>query len=101
MGALNDIGMQLDARLQQSSVRVRITERCDAMLACYDGGGATYGPHIDNADGDGRVDGRVLTVLLYLNPRWDKRHGGELAIFTPLTGSATNPKGSSVEGSWH
>lgn len=39
-GALEDIGMQLDERLQRSSLGLRITERCDAMLACYDGGGA-------------------------------------------------------------
>merc|ERR1712183_895666 len=79
--AIADIGMQLDARLQQSSLRLRITEHCDGMLACYDGGGAAYGPHIDNADGDGKVDGRILTVILYLNSDWDRSKGGELAIF--------------------
>ena len=30
------------------------TRRTDLMVACYPGGGAAYGPHVDNADGDGR-----------------------------------------------
>merc|ERR1712048_1291398 len=98
MGALNDIGMQLDARLQQSSLRLRITERCDAMLACYDGGGAAYGPHIDNADGDGRVDGRILTAVLYLNSDWDRSNGGELAIFQTESGEVGDP---GAVGTWH
>ena len=32
--ALTDLGMQLDLRLQRSLLRLRITERCDGMLAC-------------------------------------------------------------------
>lgn len=32
--ALTDLGMQLDLRLQRSSLQLRITERCDGMLAC-------------------------------------------------------------------
>ena len=68
------------------------------MLACYDGGGASYGPHVDNADGDGRVDGRVLTVVVYLNEAWDRGHGGELAIFQPEAGELGD---DGVEGRWH
>merc|ERR1712224_722078 len=34
--ALADLGMQLDPRLQRSNLRIRITERCDGMLALYD-----------------------------------------------------------------
>lgn len=90
--AMSDLGFKLDARLQRSSLSLRITERCDSMLACYDGQGASYGPHIDNADGDGREDGRILTIVLYLNPSWEREHGGALAIFQPEAGSA---------GSWH
>jgi len=95
--AVVDIGMQLDGRLQRSRLGIRITERCDGMLACYDGAGAAYGPHVDNADGDGRVDGRVLTVVVYLNPDWDKANGGELAIFEPSRGEIGD---SDMEGQW-
>jgi len=96
--ALTDLGMQLDERLQRSRLGLRITERCDGMLACYEGAGAAYGPHVDNADGDGRVDGRVLTVVLYLNPGWDKKSGGELAVFEPAQGEIGD---ADVEGTWH
>ena len=95
--ALTDLGMQLDLRLQRSSLRLRITERCDGMLACYDDGGA-YSAHIDNADGDGRVDGRILTMVLYLNTVWDRSRGGELAIFEAEKGDLGDPD---VEGKWH
>lgn len=95
--ALTDFGMQLDLRLQRSSLRLRITERCDGMLACYEAGGA-YSAHIDNADGDGRVDGRVLTMVLYLNVNWDRSAGGELAIFEANDGDLGDPN---VKGSWH
>uniref|UniRef100_A0A7S2CGQ5 Fe2OG dioxygenase domain-containing protein n=1 Tax=Alexandrium andersonii TaxID=327968 RepID=A0A7S2CGQ5_9DINO len=84
--------------MQRSSLRIRITERCDGMLACYDGNGAAYGPHVDNADGDGRVDGRVLTALLYLNPGWDKSCGGQLGVFEPSRGDIGD---ADVEGEWH
>jgi len=94
--ALTDLGMQLDLRLQRSNVRLRITERCDGMLACYEAGGA-YSAHIDNADGDGRVDGRVLTMVLYLNVNWDRSAGGELAIFEAEQGDIGD---SNVKGTW-
>lgn len=96
--AVTDIGMQLDSRLQRSRLQLRITERCDGMLACYDGSGAAYGPHIDNADGDGRIDGRILTVILYLNPSWDRSNGGELSIFQPDSGEVSN---MDANGKWH
>lgn len=96
--ALSDIGLQLGLRLQQGPLRLRITERCDAMLACYEGGGANYGAHIDNADGDGRVDGRILTAVLYLNPGWDRANGGELAIFQAESGELGQDH---VQGRWH
>lgn len=96
--AMTDIGMKLDVRLQRSSLGLRITERCDGMLAVYDGGGAAYGPHVDNADGDGRVDGRILTAVLYLNPRWDRVQGGALAIFETEAGDLGD---SDVTGRWN
>lgn len=96
--AMSDLGMQLDERLQRGRLGLRITEHCDGMLACYGGDGAAYGPHIDNADGDGRVDGRILTVILYLNPGWDKSCGGELAVFEPTRNDIGD---ADVEGKWH
>merc|ERR1712157_596007 len=71
--------------------------RCDAMVSCYNDG-AAYGPHIDNADGDGRVDGRILTAMVYLNAGWEKKDGGELAIFQPEHGEVGDPD---VHGHWH
>ena len=92
--ALTDLGMRLDAFLQRTC-SVRITERTDGMLACYDPSAGGYRPHIDNADGDGRVDGRVLTIVFYLNEGWDASKGGELAIFEPVS----NVDGG-VDGAW-
>ena len=64
---------------------VHYTGRTDTMVSCYPGGGARYGVHIDNIDGDGRrhLDfGRCFTVLYYLNsPEWDEEaDGGSLRI---------------------
>jgi len=45
--------------------RLYYTGRTDLMCACYPGGGAHYGPHVDNVDGDGREafdSGRVFTM---------------------------------------
>lgn len=102
--AICDIAMKLDPLLQRSKLRLRLTERCDGMLSSYDpamadGGVAAYGPHIDNADGDGRVDGRVLTMILYLNTNWARSSGGELSIFQPDDDTAALDDG--VQGKWH
>ncbi|CAG9460406.1 unnamed protein product [Pedinophyceae sp. YPF-701] len=51
-------------------------ERSDAMLAVYPGGGARFQRHVDNT----AQDGRVLTVVVYLNPAWDRAHGGALRV---------------------
>lgn len=61
------------------------TGRTDLMLACYPGGGARYGPHIDNIDGDGREHldaGRCFTLVYYLNDAdWDTgASGGALRL---------------------
>ena len=54
-----------------------IYERSDAMLANYPGDGSRFARHIDNTTGDGRR----LTVLIYLNPDWDRSaHGGALRL---------------------
>lgn len=65
------------------------TGRTDLMCACYPGGGAAYGPHVDNADGDGREAedfGRCYTLVYYLNDAaWDAEvSGGALRLhFAP------------------
>lgn len=65
--------------------RLYYTGRTDLMLACYPGGGAAYGPHVDNVDGDGRESldyGRCFTMVYYLNEQsWDERRdGGSLRV---------------------
>ena len=65
------------------------THRTDLMVACYPGGGAAYGPHVDNADGDGREEldyGRCFTAVFYLNSRWDEADGGALRVHLPQEG---------------
>jgi Rps23 Pro-64 3,4-dihydroxylase Tpa1-like proline 4-hydroxylase len=63
------------------------TGRSDMMVACYDGGRARYGLHIDSLDGDGRDQldhGRCFTLVYYLNTEWDpSRQGGALRLFLP------------------
>jgi len=39
------------------------------MLACYPGGSARYLTHLDNPGG-AQANGRLLTLLLYLNADW-------------------------------
>ncbi len=57
----------------------RIYERSDAMLAIYPGAGSRFARHIDNTTNDGRR----ITVLVYLNPNWQKEHGGAVRL-SPL-----------------
>jgi hypothetical protein len=76
--------------------------RTDLMLACYPGGGAAYGPHVDNLDGDGRgtLDyGRCWTLVYYLNDRqWDaKQNGGELRVHLSPTGGGAWPRSEPVQ----
>ena len=47
------------------------------------GKGSRFQRHIDNTAGDGRV----LTVLVYLNSDWDAADGGALRVYTPLNRS--------------
>ncbi|KAL1515311.1 hypothetical protein AB1Y20_001943 [Prymnesium parvum] len=77
------------------------TGRTDSMVACYPGGGAAYGPHIDNADGDGREAedyGRCFTAVLYLNSRWDESQGGgALRIYLPPESAPAHDARHAVE----
>jgi len=52
------------------------------MLATFPGGGTRYARHFDSAGSKGRV----VTAILYLNPFWQKSHGGELRMFPELEG---------------
>ena len=68
--------------------------RTDLMMACYPGGGARYGPHIDNIDGDGREEhdfGRCFSLVYYLNePDWDvDAKGGALRVHVPPSASSS------------
>lgn len=67
---------QLGKPLQRSPLRMTLSGRCRPMLACY-GHGDFYLPHVDNANGDGRV----LTAVYYLNRDWDPERGGRLRLY--------------------
>ena len=56
-----------------------ITNRSEAMLTCYPGGGARYTRHCDNPN----QNGRKLTALLYLNESWKDGDGGQLRVCHP------------------
>jgi hypothetical protein len=54
----------------------------NAKLAVTSPGGSTYPLHVDNAQGLLANDVRKLTVILYLNPDYNKsKDGGELQLF--------------------
>eukprot|EP00966_Prymnesium_polylepis_P165957 3836251-Prymnesium_polylepis.1 len=57
----------------------RVTSRSRPMLACYPGNGARYVRHLDNPGGE-RSNGRLLTLLVYLNAEWQPEDGGMLRI---------------------
>ena len=54
------------------------------MLAIYPGTGAAYGRHLDSTVGGRGANGRVLTLVLYLNPFWKASHGGCLKLLQEL-----------------
>jgi hypothetical protein len=56
-----------------------IYERSDAMFAQYAGEGSRFANHVDNTAGDGRI----LTIVIYLNPAWTDEMGGALRITQP------------------
>ena len=82
--------------------KLHYTGRTDLMVACYPGGGAHYGPHVDNVDGDGRdaLDfGRCFTLVYYLNEaKWEDAKGGALRVhLAPSSGDSSKLGG----GGWH
>ncbi|KDO20529.1 hypothetical protein SPRG_13227 [Saprolegnia parasitica CBS 223.65] len=65
-----------------SELRSCALQRQRVMLTCYPGHGAAYVKHCDNPN----RNGRKLTAILYLNPLWDERDGGQLVLHrTPIT----------------
>lgn len=57
--------------------------RSDSMIACFPGGGAEYGAHLDsNLHGGSQegLDPRKLTCIAYPNADWDEAAGGALCI---------------------
>ena len=70
-----------------------VVERSDAMLAVYPGQGTRFQRHIDNT----ASDGRVLTVLVYLNAHWRQDDGGALRVF-PANGRTPGATASAPEG---
>jgi len=81
--ALKEIVKSIDALVDEMKPKVKamqgIYERSDAMLANYPGGGSRFARHIDNTT----LDGRRLTILIYLNPGWEKTQGGALRLTPP------------------
>ena len=64
------------------------------MLACYDGQGAFYKPHMDSATTDPR---RVTAIVYLVADDWDAapdRDGGQLVWWNILEGDPDNPKDS-------
>lgn len=77
-------GIIAELKSKASSFR-NIFDRSDAMLAIYPGEGSRFANHIDNTTGDGRI----LTLLVYLNPDWDQSQGGALRV-TGTDGNITD-----------
>lgn len=64
------------------------------MLAVYPGNGAAYGRHLDSTASGRGANGRILTLVLYLNPFWQPSHGGQLRLLEQLadeTGTELEP----------
>lgn len=57
------------------------------MVAVYPGDGARYGRHYDSTPDSRGANGRVLTLVIYLNPYWRKEHGGVLRLLDTLADS--------------
>ena len=62
-----------------------VDQRSSPMFAVYPGGGSRYMQHVDNPDGNGRV----LTMLYYLNPGWSAETDGGCLRLMRGDGSAS------------
>lgn len=74
--ALASVGASLMPALRASELKLQLSSRSDPTLACFPGGGASYGAHYDGG-GDPRCK---LTMILYLNRGWREADGGELRL---------------------
>lgn len=73
-----------DAISKERGLPFNLTGRADGMIACFPGGGAEYGMHLDANIHKGYNSGkdpRKVTSILYLNRPWDAdRDGGCLCM---------------------
>lgn len=69
--------------------RLEVGGHCSPMLARY-ATGQRYIPHVDN----GGNDGRVLTLVYYLNRGWQEAWGGSLRLYPGAPRSAIMKAGS-------
>merc|ERR1712107_562964 len=72
---------------------VKVTQG-SPMIAVYPGDGAHYDRHFDATDEGPGNNGRVMTMLIYLNPFWKKSDGGCLRLLESLkdtTGTDIEP----------
>ena len=68
---LNDFNKELQLSNQSFNAKLAVTLP----------GGSTYPLHIDNIQGLQANDIRKLTVILYLNPMYETKDGGELRLY--------------------
>jgi [Skp1-protein]-hydroxyproline N-acetylglucosaminyltransferase len=73
----------------------RLVEHTSSQLAFYPGDGAHYARHFDAkrperpkverriSIGKAPVDGRCITAIVYLNPSWERKDGGQLRLHLP------------------
>ena len=54
------------------------------QVTCYTGARARYKLHCDNAGG-AASDGRLISLVCYLNEAWDEADGGALRLHLPPT----------------
>jgi len=74
--ALQEFVASFVEQLKAGPGSLSLNGKCAPMLARYDPGGY-YKPHVDTVNSDGRV----LTVIYYLNRQWDKSNGGQLCMY--------------------
>jgi len=67
--------LELNARIQL--LELSFTTAYNKIA--YSTNGAFLPKHLDN-DGSNRFDMRKLTIILYLNPQWQKPHSGQLRL---------------------
>jgi len=74
--ALQEFVARFEEQLKAGPGRLSLNGKCAPMLARYDPGGY-YKPHVDTVNSDGRI----LTVIYYLNRQWDNSNGGQLCMY--------------------